>query len=156
MTAAAKRPTEYDDDIKREACRGLLKEWKMWIGEDWRSEEEELEFLAKHADYDGYRFARNLEAEIFDADETLVDLLSAYSSHLYTAHTKALRAWVAETKPECPVKDGERLTLPRHGNGFVNGINADEATFYFKPDNNTKPGLVGIVIPFEQCPAPAL
>lgn len=115
-------------------------------------DQDHIDCLAKAMRYsgDGYRIARELEnSSGVYADEMLVEVLSAASSHIYDAWGDAVAKWVASNEIR-PALSISTLVETRNGVGKIVDINSEQGTYCVCVDEHKKgDGYIGTIIPFE-------
>ncbi len=136
--SAMPRPKRHDPAVLAIAAEKLAE----LICDDWDHDGERadwIETLKACPSYewdDGYRFAKHLEDRHYvEADAALVDLLESAYSILSQAHEFALLQWTKYTNYVPQFSDGDRVVAARQGAGFINGVQAEKATYYFVPDS---------------------
>ncbi len=141
-TPSPPRPNRHDKAVVAIAAEELAK----LICEDWDHKgatADWIELLTKAAHHwdDGYQLAKELDdRHCVGANAALVDVLENAYSILSDAHEFALKQWTSLTGYAPSFTDKQRATHVRLGAGYVNGIQAEKATYYFVPDSEAASG----------------
>ncbi|SDQ98948.1 hypothetical protein [Pseudovibrio sp. Tun.PSC04-5.I4] len=102
------RPHSGLPKIKLAACEDILDSVMAHLPED-DERSEILEQLTQSADWDAYKFAKNLERDHYwEPDFELVETLAGYST--YSALKTAVEQWVAFHKIKVPFEVGNKIT----------------------------------------------
>lgn len=101
---AGKRPSRYSSEVRRAAAMDLAAQIVTdWNPEDEQTAEEWVEEIVRHADWCGYKFARNLESYCgVYPDAALVEILESWATYEGSAHKAAVKAWLA-LNPQTPL-----------------------------------------------------
>ncbi len=135
---ALERPKRSDKAIIAYAAHKLAER----IVEEWDHDGDAAEWeriLTKSGfQRGGYQFARELERwHHVEPDLQLVEILEDADYTLDEAHEDALRKWVKITDWKPRFAEGDRVNY-RGKEGAINGVQADVATYYFKPDDESE------------------
>jgi hypothetical protein len=128
-----KRPTQYDECVKRRAAELALPEVKGW-NLDIGSDEDVIKFLMKHINrLGGYEIVKSMESDGWDnADSELVEIMD--EDFIGTAERELVKQWVKclGVKLEIPIGTQVRIKKPRkatEGTGEVVNHYPEEAKY---------------------------
>jgi hypothetical protein len=150
-----KRPSRYEESVKRAAAELLLPDIIKWLGKDYREAERDdlIADLIEIADkLDGYEAARELERLHWFCDADLVEILDG--SYMWRAEEKAIEAWVDANVIAPKLAIGDHVAT-RHGEGPIISIDRKRAAYVVQtdaflaehPDQIGKGG--GFIVSFE-------
>jgi hypothetical protein len=148
----ADRPKSNAPEIRAAAIDSLAADCLAWgpsfALSDWTRALADVNLNAN-----GFEIAKELDrySRIYGIDADLVEILDGASSHHWSAHRSAIKAWVAADDVRPTFSVGDRIDT-RHGVGRINRIDEEIAVYLFAPDSDAADygSSGGIHIPYEE------
>lgn len=135
MAGMARRPSIFDETVRRAAIRALLPKLRKWNPDNDAVGEEQLQALIG-TNLDGFSIAKHLEiVYLWEPDSDMVAVLSGFHGELRAAVWEEQRRWVKHNGISVPFKVGDPVvvlggTLPGKDdpvNGLIRCIDAPVA-----------------------------
>ncbi len=112
----------------------LWPEIEKWVRDAWAPKPVNLDELAEMKEsaakiiaanlneHDGFRVAKSFEADYWEVDAALVEILDGLSSHQHEAHLQLVQAWVKEHQIKMPFTLGDTVSFEHQEKGEITGM----------------------------------
>jgi len=131
-------PRDNDEVVVKHAIQEILPQVATWLRNNGEDDADQASVVADllqavRRSSDGYDIARTLERHLhWSPDSELVEILEGFST--YSAHRKALKAWVANHGVVATFGVGDRA-LWRGRPGEVRAVDPETTLITFLPDD---------------------
>jgi hypothetical protein len=146
------RPKINTPEVRAAAVESLAAECLVW-GPGFTLSDWARALADVNLNDNGFEIAKDLDrySRIDGIDAELVEILDGASSHHWSAHRSAIKAWVAADDVRPIFSVGDRIDT-RHGVGRINRIDEEIAIYLFAPDSDGADygSTGGIHIPYEE------
>lgn len=146
------RPLRSDPAICADAVQRLVDDCVKWDADSPCRETWTSAFSRISLAQNGYEIARDLENYAgVHPDAELVEILESASHYLWSAHDRAVAAWVEANGVTPTLACGDRINC-RHGTGRISGIDTKSGRYVFVPDGDEERFKTGggLLIEYEE------